>query len=274
MSLFRYARDYYGDAAVQLVPAGAWLFVALVGIFVAIHLLRRSAGHPTSTDPSAKIPADARVRRFEVGARVYHWGNLLFVLGLALSAVALFRPGSLGPGPWLLIHEISAVAFTAALLLHIVVAPRRGEGRSMWFEARDVRDLRLIATNFLGGTRDYPAFGKYDPLQKLHHAFLTVLATALIFTVTFLFVSAEAWATFSHDWMRDMRLLHDLAGFAFLAILVGHLYFGIIRVNWPLLVSMWTGRLRGSSFNLYHDAHRWQPRDAEANTHEQQRRTR
>ena len=183
------------------------------------------------------------------------------MLGLALSGVALFRPGSLGGGPWLLIHEIVAVAFILGLGVHIVVAPRRGDGRSMWFEARDARDLRLIVTNFLGRTRDYPAFGKYDPLQKLHHAFLTLVAAALIVSGAYLFANAEVWATFSHGWMRYMRLVHDLAGFAFLAILVGHVYFGIIRVNWPQLVSMWTGRLRGSSFNLYHDAKRWQPRD-------------
>jgi hypothetical protein len=55
--------------------------------------------------------------------------------------------------------------------------------------------------------------------------------------------------------------VHDVAGFAFLAILVGHIYFGVIRVNWPELVAMVIGRLRGSSFNLYHDASRWRPRE-------------
>ena len=58
-----------------------------------------------------------------------------------------------------------------------------------------------------------------------------------------------------------MRLVHDVGGFAFLAILLGHVYFGVIRPNWPQLVAMWTGRLRGSSFNLYHDAARWRPRE-------------
>jgi cytochrome b subunit of formate dehydrogenase len=262
MSLFRYARDYYGDAAAQqLMPAGAWLFVALVSIFVAVHLLRRSTGPPVSNTPAAKIRVDARVIKYERGARLYHWGNLLFVLGLALSGVALFAPGSLGGGPWLLIHEVVAAAFILAIGMHIIVAPRRGEGRSMWFDARDVRDLRLIVTNFLGRTHRYPAFGKYDPLQKLHHAFLTILTAGLVASGTYLTLSAEAWATFSHDWMRYMRLVHDLAAFAFLAILIGHVYFGIIRANWPQLVSMCTGQLRGWSFNLHHDASRWKPRD-------------
>jgi Ni/Fe-hydrogenase 1 B-type cytochrome subunit len=262
MSLFRYGRDYYTDAtAQQLLAAGAWLFVALVGLFIAVHLLRRSVGHPVATDPAARLPDNVRVRKYEVGARLYHWGNSLVLLGLGVTGVALFAPGSFGGAPWLLFHEVFAVVFIALLGLHIIVAPRRGEGRSMWFEARDARDLRLIAANFLGRTRSYPAFGKYDPLQKLYHAFLTVLAAGVIVSGVYLLLSAEVWAAFSHAWMRGMRIVHDVSGFAFVAILVGHIYFGVIRVNWPQLVAMVTGRLRGSSFNLYHDARRWRPRE-------------
>jgi formate dehydrogenase gamma subunit len=260
MPLFRYGRDFYTDeVAQQLLPAAAWLLVALAGLFIAVHLLRRSAGHPVSNTAGAKLPPHMRVVRYQIGARLYHWGNTLLMLGLALSGIALFSPDLLGRGSWLLLHEICAVLFSLALALHIVVAPRRGDGRSMWFEAQDLRDLRLIAANFLGRTRDYPAFGKYDPWQKIYHACLTLLAAALIFSGAYMFISAEAWGTFSHGWMRFMRLVHDLGAFVFIAILVGHVYFGIIRVNWPHLVSIVTGRLRGSSFNLYHDAARWQP---------------
>jgi cytochrome b subunit of formate dehydrogenase len=116
-----------------------------------------------------------------------------------------------------------------------------------------------MAANFFGRTRHYPAFGKYDPLQKLYHALLTILAAALIVSGIYLFSSAEAWATFSHDWMRRMRLVHDIGAFIWIALVIGHMYFGIIRVNWPQLVAMITGRLRGSSFNRYHDANRWKP---------------
>jgi Ni/Fe-hydrogenase 1 B-type cytochrome subunit len=262
MSLFRFGREYYtDDAAQQLLSAGAWLLVALVGAFIGVHLLRRSTGHPVSTTPALTLPPRARLLRYEIGARLYHWGNTLLLIGLTLSGVALFSPGSLGRGSWLPLHEILAVLFVLALALHIVVAPRRGDGRSMWFDARDLHDLRVIAANFLGRTRDYPAFGKYDPWQKIYHACLTVLAVGLIFSGAYMFISAEAWGTFSHQWMRFMRLTHDLGAFVFIAILIGHVYFGIIRVNWPRLVSMCTGHLRGSSFNLYHDAARWQPRD-------------
>jgi cytochrome b subunit of formate dehydrogenase len=262
MSLFRYGRDYDTDAvAQQLLTAGAWLFVALAGAVIAVHLLRRSAGQPVSNAPAVKVAPEARVSRYEIGARLYHWGTAACALGLVLSGVALFAPGALGAAPWLLIHELAAAAFAVALVVHVVVAPRRGEGRTMWFEAADLRDLRVIAANFLGRTRDYPAFGKYDPLQKVFHAWLTVLVAGLIVSGSYLVLSAHAWASFGHGWMRVMRLVHDITAFAFLAAVVVHVYFGVIRVNWPQLVSMWTGRLRGSSFNLYHDAARWRPRE-------------
>ena len=262
MSPFRYGRDLYIDAAAQqLSSAGAWLLVALAGTFIAVHLIRRSAGHPVSNAPAAKLSPDRRVVRYQIGARLYHWGNTLLVIGLAVTGVALFSPDSLGRGSWLLMHEVVAVLFMLALALHIVVAPTRGDGRSMWFDARDVHDVRIIAANFLGRTRNYPAFGKYDPWQKIYHALLTLLAAGLIVSGTYLVFSAEAWATFDHAWMRLMRLVHDVGAFVFIAILIGHVYFGVIRVNWPQLVSMCTGRLRGSSFNRYHDASRWNPHD-------------
>jgi cytochrome b subunit of formate dehydrogenase len=262
VSLFRYARDLYLDqAAQQLVPAAAWLLIALAGVVIALHLLRRSVGQPVANIRAATLSPDARVVRYEVGARLYHWGNTFLMLGLVLSGLALYSPGSLSGPSWLIVHEILAVLFVLALVLHMVVAPRRGEARSMWFDAKDRRDLLIIAANFVGLTQTYPAFGKYDPWQKVYHALLTLISAALIVSGTYLFISAEAWGTFSHEWMRLMRLLHGVGAFGLLAVIVGHVYFGIIRVNWPQLVSMFTGRLRGSSFNLYHDAARWQPRD-------------
>jgi cytochrome b subunit of formate dehydrogenase len=262
MSLFRYGRDFYADgAAQQLLSAGAWLLVAMAGAFIALHLLRRSTGHPIATTAVSRLPGGARLLRYEAGARLYHWGNTILVIGLLVSGIALFSPGSLGRGSWLLVHEVLGVLFVLALALHVVVAPRRGDGRSMWFDAQDLRDLRLIASNFLGRTREYPAIGKYDPWQKIYHACLTMLAAGLIFSGAYMFISAEAWGTFSHQWMRLMRLTHDFGAFQFVAILIGHVYFSIIHVNWPRLVSMVTGHLRGSSFNLYHDPARWPPRE-------------
>ena len=183
MNFFRYADDYYnGWAAEQLLLPTAILFSIGVVLFIGIHLLRRSAGQPVATEERGSFsPGD--VQRYELGARLYHWGNLLFLAGLAVSGVTLFVPGDLKRTvlSWLRIHELFAALFIAGVVLHIVVAPRRGERRTMWFERRDWSDLKLIWANFLGKSRHY-AFGKYDPAQKLYHAYITLATSLVIFT--------------------------------------------------------------------------------------------
>jgi len=264
VQLFRHAFDYNGSlSSQQLLGNAAVLAMALVLCFAALHLLRRASEYPLSTDARPKLVPGIQIRKYEIGARLFHWANVLFLVGLAISGVALFATAILR-APWLLIHELFSAGFIAALLLHVLVAPLRGEGRTMWFEARDWSDLKRIADNFLGRTRDYPSFGKYDPWQKLYHALLTALSVAVIFSGVFLVLSAQAWSTFSHNWMRNLRLLHDIGAFSFLAVIVGHIYFGIIRVNWPQLVAMITGRLDAAAFNRYHDTSRWQPRQEAA----------
>jgi Ni/Fe-hydrogenase 1 B-type cytochrome subunit len=258
MHLFRYARDYYGaQEAQQVLLAAALLSIIAVSFFVALHLLRRSAGQPVSSADGEHVAPATEVHKYEFGARLYHWGNLIFLLGLVVSGLALFVPGELRAAPWLRLHEIFAALYIAGLLLHIVVAPLRGTARTMWFDRHDWSDLRLIIANFFGRTRAYPRFGKYDPWQKLYHALLAVLSAAVIFSGIYLVLSAEVWRTFSHDWMRQMRLLHDVAAIAFVAVILGHIYFGVIRINWPQLGAMITGRLSAAAFNRYHDARRW-----------------
>jgi Ni/Fe-hydrogenase 1 B-type cytochrome subunit len=259
MHPFRTAPDFYDAAATQQLAVGsALLLLAGVAVFISVHMIRRAFCQPVSRE-GAKISPTLRLRKYEIGARLYHWANAFLLALLAVSGIALLRPGAVPAAPWLVVHEFSAALFVAGLVLHIIVAPSRGSASTMWFQKRDWTDLKLTIRNFLGTASEYPAFGKYDPWQKLYHAFLTLASLAVIFSGAYLTLSAQAWETFSHDWMRKMRLVHDTAAFPLMAIVVGHIYFGVIRVNWPQLVSMVTGHIRGTAFNRYHDAARWNP---------------
>lgn len=259
MGFFRYVQDYYGDwRAAQLLPEAAVCIVLLSVLFIGVHLLRRSRGEPLPTDwPAGGVTHD--VRKYEAGARLYHWGNALVLGGLVVSGLALFAPGSLRPAgvSWLLAHELLAGLFAAGLALHIVRATSRGDRHSMWFERRDWKDLRVIAANFMGRTRQYPRFGKYDPWQKIYHAVLTLLSAVMIFSGASLLLSAEGFAAPGREWLRWQRLFHDLAAFVFIAVAAAHIYFGVIRVNWPNLIAMFTGRLSPGYFRLRHSAARW-----------------
>jgi formate dehydrogenase subunit gamma len=261
MYFFRYAQDYYGDwLRVQLLPQTAWLLICAVVLFMGIHRLRRSLGEPA---PAEKATGEALTgEKYELGARLYHWGNFVFLTMLAVSGIALFVPRSIRPTilSWVLIHEIFAALYILGLAVHIFAALKRGEPRTMWFEAQDRKDLQTIFANFFGRTRDYPRFAKYDPLQKIYHALLTLLSLVIIVSGAYLFFSAEGLASFSHEWMRWQRLLHDLSAFALIAIILGHIYFALIRVNWQTLAAMFSGKISASYFRLRHSAKRWRPR--------------
>jgi Ni/Fe-hydrogenase 1 B-type cytochrome subunit len=263
MLLFRYADDYYGHwLPMQILLPAVVLANFLVVLFMGVHLLRRSRGAPLcQRAASADAFGDHPIRKFEIGARLYHWGNFAFLALLAISGFALLVPGSMKPIvlSWLRTHEWTAAAFTAGLVIHLVIAPRYGRWKSMWFDGQDWLDLKTILANFLGRTKDYPRFGKYDPLQKLYHVFITLTALAVIATGTFLLFSAEVWTTFSDETMRWMRLVHDCAAASFVAIILGHVYFGLIRVNWPNLLAMFTGQISPRYLRFYHDPRRWKP---------------
>jgi cytochrome b subunit of formate dehydrogenase len=260
MYFFRYAQDYYGDwLRVQLLPQAAWLLICVVVLFMGVHRLRRSMGEPAPSEKASNEQISGE--KYELGARLYHWGNFVFLTMLAVSGVALFVPRSIRPTilSWVLIHEIFAGLYIFGLLIHIFAAIKRGEPRTMWFEGQDRKDLQTIFANFFGRSKDYPRFGKYDPLQKIYHALLTMLSLVIIISGAYLFLSSEALSTFSHEWMRWQRLLHDVSAFAFIAIILGHIYFGLIRVNWPALAAMFSGKISASYFRLRHSAERWRP---------------
>jgi cytochrome b subunit of formate dehydrogenase len=263
MTLFRYAQDYYGGwLPVQLLPQAAALIIWASILFMGLHLLRRSRGEPLSgKQDDSTFPGIVHVHKYTLGQRLYHWGNFIFLGVLAVSGIALFVPRSLKnlSYSWLLIHEVFAALFIGGLVVHILAALTRGEPRTMWFEQKDWKDIRDIVSNFFGRSQEYPLFGKYDPLQKLYHALLTGLCLGLIFSGTFLWLSAENLTTFSHNWMRWQRLIHDLFSFLLIAFVLGHTYFGIIRINWPSLVAISLGRLKAEHFRRRHSQKRWKP---------------
>ena len=96
MSFFDYAHDVYSHAS--LPQKLAWeMGVALIFLVIAIMgfcILRRGLGSPVPRDEGAPPPAGVKsFERWELGARLYHWGNFLIISGLLISGAAFFFPG-------------------------------------------------------------------------------------------------------------------------------------------------------------------------------------
>jgi cytochrome b subunit of formate dehydrogenase len=96
---------------------------------------------------------------------------------------------------------------------------------------RDLRDAAVIWRNFLGRTTDYPASGRYDALQKIYHHLLSVLALTFAISGILMWLSAERIYLAGRDGLHVMRWVHDLSASALIVMVVGHIYFSLIKAN-------------------------------------------
>ena len=272
--MFRRGQDWFSSQwlAQQLSWSAALAILLLVIVFAGLHLLRRGIGAPRYVDGEPAAPQVRSFERWELGARLYHWGNLIFLMLLIVSGIALFLPASLPASgiSWLLVHEIGAGLFMLGLVAHIVAAVRLSDLRSMWFNRPDWRDFKRYARYYAGADRELPKSGKFDVWQKIYHAFLVVVSAVAIFTGVSLFLNAEMLTSFSHPWMRWQRLIHDCSATLFLLVILGHLYVRLVKLNWPKLRSMFTGALTRNEFDAMHDWRRWRP-PADDASHEQKK---
>ena len=144
-------------------------------------MLRRAFGMPQRNDAAPVPPQASRFERYELGARLYHWGNLFIILGLVVSGASFFFPGSLFAllpvlgVSWLTFHVVLARLFVLGFFAHIVAAIGWGDLWSMWFERRDWRDLIAWTRYYLGQDVAIPKTGKYDVIQKIYHFCLAAL---------------------------------------------------------------------------------------------------
>lgn len=273
MHVFDFGSDVHELGLVaQKLSWEAGIFILLLAvIFIGLHLLRRAFGPPDRA-PAEKAPPPGvgRVERYELGARLYHWGNFVVLLLLLVSGAAFFFAGWLPPLKpwagisWLLVHEILAGLFIALLILHIVFSIVRTGLGAMWFGRGDGRDLARRAGYHFGGSAPLPRTGKYDVAQKIYHLLLAIFAVVMIATGISLFLNAEVFTSLGHGWMRWQRILHDIFAFLFAAVIIGHVYLRLLRPRWPALRAMITGWISRDEFERDHDWKRWQPEPPQA----------
>ncbi|HUS20238.1 MAG TPA: cytochrome b/b6 domain-containing protein [Terriglobales bacterium] len=223
--LFQHAPDRSGFPYLsQLSPELLWTLLWLAIAFCAIHALRRARGFVPG-----KAPA-----RYNWNQRLYHWGNFLLLALVAFSGYWLFfrhAPPGLFGFTWLDIHSYSGLAFAVGVIVHAVAATLRGDTRSMAPEWRDFREAGVIWRNFLGKTNEYPAPGKYDALQKIYHHILSLLAITFTASGVFMWLSSAQIYLAPRSAIHLFRVTHDISAFLLAVMVVGHVYFSIIKAN-------------------------------------------
>jgi len=139
------------------------------------------------------------------------------------------------------IHMIAAAIFTLAAVFHVVYHYIEG-GRSILPMKGDFSESIHILKAIAKGEKE-PPHGKFLAEQRLAYAFMAFSIFLLIVTGMFKFadnlpsVSMPHWVTF---WNTT---IHNLATAFFLLGFIAHMGAFVIKRNWPLLASMFTGKV-------------------------------
>ncbi|MDG6997907.1 MAG: cytochrome b/b6 domain-containing protein [Nitrososphaerota archaeon] len=241
------------------------LFVAMV----VVHWSRRSFREPEK--PSSARPGESEegmIRAFDVVERVYHWAlfivmGLLIITGLSLifPSTFTFLMASFGVTNAIgldYVHTTMVWALLVLMAVHIVwdLAIKRGWW-NIWIGRKDIKDLPLRAANFFGATKKYAKGGKYDIFMKTLHWGMALSLTALGITGLYMWNPFGLIGTINPGIDSLFRQLHDIFAYLFVGIIIGHIYFGVLPVNWPILRAIFTGNISKKTYDEEYNPERW-----------------
>lgn len=198
------------------------------------------------------------VEKFALGVRATHWLHGALILGFIITGYWIFS-GSYLFGDHavnLALHMIMAFVILMDGLAHIYFMTVTGERRAMWMSWNDVKDIVMIAKNFLGISKEYPEYGTYDVKAKRFHGkyhpvikikywgdvwflgFAAISGFSLYYPVVFNYVNY--YLGFFGIWVNMIwfKAIHFVVFLYFGCVLMFHVYLALIPVNRELLKSM------------------------------------
>ena len=166
------------------------------------------------------------LKRYTAAERANHWiVGICFIL-LGLSGLAFFHPAFypltqlFGGGPWTrILHPYVGVVMALFFILMVLRFWRLNV-----MEQRDIEWLKNVDQMVDGDDHNMPEQGKYNGGQK-------VLFWGLVLFMLVLMVSGvlmwRAWFILPVELVRLSSVLHALAGFAMIGLIILHVYAAI-----------------------------------------------
>lgn len=207
---------------------------------------------------------EEKVQRYDPIQRIYHWVNLTSLLILLWTGLTIYDLTILSVTPFSAfakaaigteytplifdLHRYSAFVLLGALLFHI--GYDTGIRGIFWSELPSKADFRaqnIMAKNFLGLTKEYVKFHKYNPGQKMLHIGFAIAvpligATGFMLSANLRWLVPIWWFNVDFDFILYWaRLAHDVITFVLVTLVVMHFYFSSRIENLPTFRSMVTG---------------------------------
>ena len=166
------------------------------------------------------------LKRYTASERANHWiVGICFIL-LGLSGLAFFHPAFypltqlFGGGPWTrILHPYIGVVMALFFIMMVLRFWRLNV-----MEQRDVEWLKNVDKMVDGDDHDMPEQGKYNGGQKALFWGLVLFMLVLMVSGTLMW---RAWFTLPVDLVRLASVLHALAAFAMIGLIVLHVYAAI-----------------------------------------------
>ncbi len=166
------------------------------------------------------------LKRYTASERANHWiVGICFIL-LGLSGLAFFHPAFypltqlFGGGPWTrILHPYVGVVMA---LFFIIMVARFWRLNVM--EQRDIEWLKNIDQMVDGDDHNMPEQGKYNGGQKLLFWGLVLFMLVLLVSGVLMWY---AWLTLPVDVVRLASVLHSVAAFAIIGLIILHVYAAI-----------------------------------------------
>lgn len=195
-----------------------------------------------------------KIVRHSVLVRLIHWSIALSTFTLILTGMFQMPlakryfidqlPGLSWSSDYsvtVLIHYVAATVLISAISVHVVyhlirkeynLIPRKGDLKESW---------QIIKSMF--GFGKEPQSDKYLAEQRLAYAYMAFSFLIIIVTGIIKVMKNLPSFYFSPAFLSWVTHLHNLATFMIILGIIAHLGAFVFKANWPLLPSMFTGKV-------------------------------
>ncbi len=195
-----------------------------------------------------------KVQRHSRTVRILHW--MIALSGLALIFTGMGElpmyqrynltkvPGFTWSGDFqlnLVLHYLFSLVFTSAAFFHAAYHLRRREFAALP-QRGDVKESVLIVKTMVTGGEE-PPHGKYLAEQRLAYGAIALSAAVLIATGLVKSYKNLGAIVLDPTLLQVVTLTHTTFTMLFLVLFLAHVGAFLLKANWPLIPTMFTGQV-------------------------------
>ncbi|KJS81668.1 MAG: membrane protein [Peptococcaceae bacterium BICA1-8] len=198
--------------------------------------------------------AKEKILRHSGLVRLVHWSIALSTFTLIITGMfqlPLARryfidqlPGLFWTGDYsitVLVHYIAAAILLSAVSVHVVYHVIRKEYNLIPRKGDMKESYQIIKSMF--GFCEEPKSDKYLAEQRLAYAYMAFSFLLILVTGVLKVIKNFPTMQFSETFLSWVTNIHNLATFMIIFGIFAHLAAFAIKANWPLLPSMFTGKV-------------------------------